>query len=141
MELVYNNPNRIGFRVSHTEADMYVDDVYLGRAISDTVIRVARKSDFYIPLRIKTDMRNIFKNAWSAISHRKLQCGQAAPLPPGLAVFTKPFRWLMRANMSWGCLSRGREKPIEEFQPVRKIADGFFQEARFCFVLPCFPGF
>lgn len=84
MELVYNNPNRIGFRVSHTEADVYVDDVYLGRAISDTVIRVARKSDFYIPLRIKTDMRNIFKNAWSAISHKEVTVRASGVITAGV---------------------------------------------------------
>jgi LEA14-like dessication related protein len=72
MELLYNNPNRIGFQVEHTEADVYVDDVYLGRAYSDTLIRVARKADFAIPLRIKTDMKNLFKNAWSAISSRQV---------------------------------------------------------------------
>ncbi|WP_164972768.1 NDR1/HIN1-like protein [Lacibacter luteus] len=72
MELVYNNPNRIGFQVNHTEADVYVDDVFLGRALSDTLIKVARKSDFVIPLRIQTDMKNIFKNAWSAISSKEV---------------------------------------------------------------------
>ena len=51
MDLVYYNPNRIGFQVKRTEADVYVDDVYLGRAISDTLIRVAKKSEFVIPVR------------------------------------------------------------------------------------------
>ena len=84
MELVYNNPNRIGFRVSHTECDVYVDDVYLGRALSDTLIRVARKSDFIIPLRIKTDMKNVFKNAWSALSSREVTVRASGVITAGV---------------------------------------------------------
>lgn len=84
MELLYNNPNRIGFRVSHTEADVYVDDVYLGRAFSDTLIKVARKSDFIIPLRIKTDMKNVFKNAWSALSSREVTVRASGVITAGV---------------------------------------------------------
>ena len=36
MDIVYYNPNKIGFQVKRTEADVYVDGVYLGKAISDT---------------------------------------------------------------------------------------------------------
>ncbi|MFY7840941.1 MAG: LEA type 2 family protein [Lacibacter sp.] len=84
MELLYNNPNRIGFQVNHTEADVYVDDVYLGRAVSDTLIKVARKSDFIIPLRIKTDMKNIFKNAWSAISSKEVTVRASGTIRAGV---------------------------------------------------------
>lgn len=70
MELVYNNPNRFGFQVKRTEADVYVDDVYLGRAISDTLIKVDRKSDFVIPMLIQTDMKNMLKNSWSALLNK-----------------------------------------------------------------------
>lgn len=84
MELVYNNPNRIGFRVNHTECDVYVDDVYLGRALSDTLIKVARKSDFIIPLRIKTDMKNVFKNAWSALSSREVTVRASGVITAGV---------------------------------------------------------
>ncbi len=84
MELVYNNPNKIGFRVSHTECDVYVDDVYLGRALSDTLIKVARKSDFIIPLRIKTDMKKVFKNAWSALSSREVTVRASGVITAGV---------------------------------------------------------
>ncbi|XVJ65908.1 MAG: LEA type 2 family protein [Lacibacter sp.] len=70
MDLIYYNPNRFGFQVKRTEADVYVDGVYLGRAISDTLIRVAKRSDFLIPMQIKTDMKNLYKNAWSAVANK-----------------------------------------------------------------------
>lgn len=83
MDLVYYNPNRIGFQVRRTEADVYVDDVYLGRAISDTLIRVAKKSEFVIPVRIKTDMKNLLKNAWSAFSNRSVQVRASGTITAG----------------------------------------------------------
>lgn len=72
MDLIYYNPNRFGFQVKRTEADVYVDGVYLGRAISDTLIRVAKRSDFLIPMQIKTDMKNLYKNAWSAVANKSV---------------------------------------------------------------------
>lgn len=85
MELVYNNPNRIGFQVKKTECDVYIDDVYLGRAISDTLINVARKSDFVIPLKIKTDMKNVFKNAWSALTNKTVLVRATGTITAGVA--------------------------------------------------------
>lgn len=72
MDLVYYNPNNMGFQVKRTEADVYVENVYLGKAISDTLIIIAKRSDFIIPIRIKTDMKNLYKNAWSAITSKSV---------------------------------------------------------------------
>ncbi len=85
MELVYNNPNRFGFQVRRTEADVYVDDVYLGKAISDTLIKVDRKSDFAIPIYIKTDMKNVFKNAWSAFTNKTVLVRATGTITAGVA--------------------------------------------------------
>jgi len=72
MDLIYYNPNGFGFQVKYTEADVYVDGNYLGKAISDTLIRVAKRSDFLIPMQIKTDMKNLYKNAWSSIANKSV---------------------------------------------------------------------
>lgn len=85
MDLVYYNPNKIGFQVKRTEADVYVDGVYLGKAISDTLIKVAKRSDFVIPLRIKADMKNVFKNAWSALSNKTVLIKANGTISAGVA--------------------------------------------------------
>jgi LEA14-like dessication related protein len=85
MDLVYYNPNKIGFQVKKTEADVYVDGVYLGKAISDTLIKVAKRSDFVIPLRIKADMKNVFKNAWSALSNKTVLIKANGTITAGVA--------------------------------------------------------
>lgn len=85
MELVYTNPNRFGFQVKKTEADVYVDDVYLGRAISDTLIKVDRKSDFVIPLRIQTDTKNMLKNSWQALTNKTVLIRATGTITAGVA--------------------------------------------------------
>jgi LEA14-like dessication related protein len=85
MDLVYLNDNRIGFQVRRTEADIYVDGVYLGRAVSDTLIRVAKKSDFIIPMQVKTDMKNLYKNAWSALSNKTVLVKARGTITAGVA--------------------------------------------------------
>lgn len=85
MELVYTNPNRFGFQVRKTEADVYVDDVYLGRAISDTLIKVDRKSDFVIPLKIQTDTKNMLKNSWQALTNKTVLIRATGTITAGVA--------------------------------------------------------
>lgn len=85
MELVYTNPNRFGFQVKRTEADVYVNDVYLGRAVSDTLIRVDRKSDFVIPMAIQTDTKNLVKNSWSALLNKTVLIRATGTITAGVA--------------------------------------------------------
>jgi len=70
LDLVYTNPNNMGFQVKRTEADVYVEGTYLGHMVSDSLIKVANKSDFIIPVRVRTDMKILLKIAWSALSNR-----------------------------------------------------------------------
>lgn len=85
MDLVYYNPNKIGFQVKRTEADIYVDGVYLGKAVSDTLIKVVKMSDFVIPMQVKTDMKNLYKNAWSALSSKTVLVKAKGTITAGVA--------------------------------------------------------
>jgi LEA14-like dessication related protein len=85
MDLVYYNPNHIGFQVRRTEADVYVNNVYLGKAISDTLIKVARKSDFVIPLHIKTNMKNLLSNSWGLLTKDSVMVTASGTITAGVA--------------------------------------------------------
>lgn len=85
MNLVYYNPNQIGFQVRRTEADVYVNNVYLGKAISDTLIKVARKSDFEIPLHIKTNMKNLLSNSWGLFTKDSVMVTATGTITAGVA--------------------------------------------------------
>jgi LEA14-like dessication related protein len=85
MDLIYFNPNKFGFQVKRTEADVYVDGVYLGKAVSDTLIKVAKRSDFLIPMIIKTDMKNLYKNAFSAMANKTVLVKATGTITAGVA--------------------------------------------------------
>jgi len=85
MDLVYHNPNKIGFQVKRTESDIYVDGVYLGHAVSDTIIKVDKKSDFIIPIQVQTDMKNLYKNAWSALTNKSVLVKAKGTITAGVA--------------------------------------------------------
>lgn len=101
MELVYTNPNKVGFQVKRTEADVYIDGTYLGRMSSDSLIRVAKKSEFIIPVQVRTDMKNLLKNAWSAFSNRSVLVQAKGTLTAGVGgVFkTIPLNYEGRHEM------------------------------------------
>jgi LEA14-like dessication related protein len=91
MDLVYYNPNPIGFQVKQTLADVYIDGVYLGKANSDSTIRVAKKSDFAIPVIIKADMKNVMRNAWTALLSRSVLVKATGTITVGVAGIFKTF--------------------------------------------------
>jgi LEA14-like dessication related protein len=48
--VTYYNPNNFGVTVKETQADVYIDSIYLGKFIQDSTIGVNKKSEFSIPL-------------------------------------------------------------------------------------------
>lgn len=92
MDLVYYNPNNYGFQIKKSETDVYVDGIYLGKAISDSLIKVDKKSEFIIPILLKTDMKNVFKNAWNALTHKTVLVQVKGTMTAGVAGVFKPFK-------------------------------------------------
>jgi len=72
MELLYYNPNKIGFEIQKSDIDIYIDGLYLGKSTSDSLIKVDKLSEFTIPISLNTDMKNVFKNAWNLLVHKSV---------------------------------------------------------------------
>jgi len=70
MDLVYDNPNPISFQILSSEFDLYVDDVFLGHATSDSLIQAKRKTSFSLPVKLEADMKNLFRNSWSMMMNK-----------------------------------------------------------------------
>ena len=63
MELVYFNPNNFGLDLKKVDADVYVDNHYLGKMNLDTSMHISKKSDFILPSKIALDVKEFYKNA------------------------------------------------------------------------------
>lgn len=67
MELVYYNPNNFGLDLRMVDADVYVDNRYLGKMNLDTVMHIPKKADFILPSKIGIDLKEFYKNALNMV--------------------------------------------------------------------------
>ena len=51
--VVCHNPNRFSVSVEHLNADLYVDEIYLGKATLEHPLEVPRSQNFEIPLSVE----------------------------------------------------------------------------------------
>ncbi len=101
MELVYFNPNGFGVDLRKVDADIYIDNQYLGKYQLDTVMHIQRKAEFTLPSRIQVDMRGIFKNALSVLFNREVLLHVKGTTRVGKAGFFKtiPFDYEARHKL------------------------------------------
>jgi LEA14-like dessication related protein len=101
MELVYFNPNGFGVDLRKVDADIYIDNHYLGKYQLDTLMHIQRKAEFILPSRIQVDMRGIFKNALSVLFNREVLLHVKGTTKVGKAGFFKtiPFDYEARHKL------------------------------------------
>lgn len=92
MELIYHNPNNFAFDIKKSDLDIYVDGLYLGKSVSDSLIHVDKKSDFVLPVSLRTDMKNIIKNAWNMLSHKSVLVQAKGTINAGAIGLFKTFK-------------------------------------------------
>ena len=63
LDLIYFNPNNFGVDLRNVNCDVYINHNYLGKYMLDTVMHIAKRSEFAIPSTMNVDMKNVFKNA------------------------------------------------------------------------------
>ena len=61
------NPNNYKISVKHSELNFYVQNTFLGKSISDSLIVIPASDTFYVPVQMTIDMKNILSNAFSSI--------------------------------------------------------------------------
>jgi LEA14-like dessication related protein len=72
MDLVYYNPNDFGVDLRKVDCDVYVNNNYLGKYKLDTLMHIARKSEFTLPSRMEVDMKGIFKNLLTVVFNKEI---------------------------------------------------------------------
>ncbi len=72
MNLVYFNPNNFGVDLRKVDCDIFIDQNYLGKYKLDTILHIARRSEFTLPSRIEVDMKGVFKNFISLVFNKEI---------------------------------------------------------------------
>jgi len=72
LELVYFNPNNFGVDLRNVTCDVFINHNYLGKYALDTLMHIAKRSEFAIPSSMQVDMKNVFKNAFGALLSKQV---------------------------------------------------------------------
>ena len=71
LNLTYFNPNKYGLKLKEAEGDAYIDSLYLGHFLLDSLIKIPGSSDFTVPFLLKANMKNIYANALSVFASKE----------------------------------------------------------------------
>ncbi|MEO6230354.1 MAG: LEA type 2 family protein [Ferruginibacter sp.] len=72
MDLVYYNPNNFGLQLQRTDLDIFIDNNYLGHTIQELQITIPKRAEFYIPVKIDVDMKNLLKNGFITLVNNEV---------------------------------------------------------------------
>lgn len=67
LDLQYYNPNNFGLQLRRTDLDIFINNNLVGHSSSDTLINIARRDTFLIPIKFDLDMKSAYKNAWNTL--------------------------------------------------------------------------
>lgn len=91
MELIYYNPNNFGLQLKRTDLDIFIDGNYLGQTSQEFQVSIPKRADFAIPLTIKVDMKNVFKNVISSLFGQEVLVRITGKVKVGKANVYKSF--------------------------------------------------
>jgi LEA14-like dessication related protein len=102
MDLIYFNPNNFGVELRKVDCDVYLEHNYVGKYALDTLMHIAKKSEFAIPSKMDIDMKNIFKNALTSIFSSEVLIEVKGTTRVGKAgiFITVPFNYSGRQKLS-----------------------------------------
>jgi len=72
LELVYFNPNNFGVNLRNVNCDVYVNHNYLGKYVLDTLMHIAKRSEFVLPSSMDVDMKNVYKNSLNTLLSKQV---------------------------------------------------------------------
>ncbi len=63
VDLKFFNPNNFGMQVKKADFDIYFNEKYVGHSTMDSVIQISKLDTFYLPIELKLQLKDLFKNA------------------------------------------------------------------------------
>ncbi len=100
-DLVYVNPNNFGLQLKKAEMDVFVEDRLLGHSLIDTLIRIAARDTFSLPVKMDVEMKNLFPNALVMLTKSEVELTVTGKARVGKGGFylTVPINY--KGKQSW----------------------------------------
>lgn len=66
LDIRYHNPNHFKGKLTNAEGDAWVDSIFLGHFIVDTLVHIPPNAEFLVPVKLAIDMKQMLKHSMSA---------------------------------------------------------------------------
>ncbi len=91
MDLVYYNPNNFSLELNKTDLDIFVDSTFLGKSLQDIQIKIPKRQEFTVPLKVDIDMKNLLKNGLTTLFNKQVSIRFLGKIKVGKAGVMKNF--------------------------------------------------
>ena len=91
MDLVYYNPNNFSLQLKSTDLDIFLENSYLGHTIQEQQLTIPSRAEFFIPVIIDVDMKNLLKNGLITLLNNEINVKVTGSVKVGKANFFKSF--------------------------------------------------
>ncbi len=102
VDLVYYNPNNFGLELSRTDLDIYLNDNFLGHSTQVMQVKLPRRDQFTLPIKVDLDMKNLLKNSLTSIFNSEVTIKAVGKIKVGKAGVYKllPFEYVTKQKFS-----------------------------------------
>src|SRR6478672_469095 len=90
-DIKYFNPNNFKLQLKQADFDVFVNDKFVGHSHLDTLIHIPANDSFYIPVSVKLNLGDLFKNALQVFSHPEVKVKFEGKAKIGKAGIYKTF--------------------------------------------------
>ena len=73
VDVTYYNPNNFSLELNRTDLDIYVDSNYLGHSSQDIQVKIPKRENFTIPLKVELDLKNLLKNSITSLYNKDVK--------------------------------------------------------------------
>jgi hypothetical protein len=91
VDAVLYNPNNFSLELKRTDFDIFVDSTLLGHSMQDLQVKVPKRQEFQIPLKVELDMKNLLKNGLATFINKQVLIRVIGKVKVGKAGVFKTF--------------------------------------------------
>jgi len=85
------NPNAFNLKLKKAELDVFVNDKFVGHSTLDTLIHIPAQDTFYLPISLKLNLGDLFKNALQLFLNPEVKLKVQGKAKVGKGGFYKNF--------------------------------------------------
>jgi LEA14-like dessication related protein len=102
VELEIYNPNVFGLELNRTVMDIYINGQLLGHTDQPVQVRVPSRKNFWLPVAIELDMKNMLRNIGTALLNKEVTVRAVGTVRAGKGKIMKtiPFDYSSKQNIS-----------------------------------------